>query len=198
MMIIYWRNNPVIVGLLSLHSLEFFFAYLVFLTAFGIVAMVVSETSADEHEFTATIGALVASIINATWYTVSKIYEKAVKSSVPAITVTDTDTGETFVLEGSFRGITWLQRQMHRRQDKHLLVVPDLPGSQPVHVGNNQYSRMPSEVYMEQVVNRERYAEEMTRKFCEKWKNFNKKTPGNCENDVEVSASCESCITIVE
>lgn len=160
--------------------------------------MVVSETSADEHEFTATFGALVASIINATWYTVSKIYEKAVKSSVPAITVTDTDKRETIVLEGPFRGKTWLQRPMHRRQNKHLLVVPDIPGSQPVHVGNNQYSRMPTEVYMEQAVNRERYAEEMIRKFCEKWKNFNKKSPRNCENDVEVSASCESCITIVE
>lgn len=178
-MIIYRMNNHVIIGILSWHSLAFFFAYLVFFTAFGIVAMVVSETSVEEHEFTATIGALVASIINATWYTISKIYEKAVKSSVPAITVTDTDKGETIVLEGPFRRKAWLQRPMHRRQDKHLLVVPDIPGSRPVHVGNNQFSRIPSEIYMEQAVNRERYAEEMTRKFCEKWKNFNKKSPGN-------------------
>lgn len=198
MMIIYRMNNHVIIGILSWHSLAFFFAYLVFFTAFGIVAMVVSETSVEEHEFTSTIGALVASIINATWYTISKIYEKAVKSSVPAITVTDTDKGETIVLEGPFRRKAWLQRPMHRRQDKHLLVVPDIPGSRPVHVGNNQFSRIPSEVYMEQAVNRERYAEEMTRKFCEKWKNFNKKSPGNGENDIDVSASCESCITIVE
>ena len=46
---------------------DFFFFGLVLATGLGIITMAVSETSADEHEFTATIAAMVASIINATW-----------------------------------------------------------------------------------------------------------------------------------
>lgn len=174
----------------------FFFSGLVLATGLGIITMAVSETSADEHEFTATIGAMVASIINATWYTISKIYEKAVKSSIPAITVTDTDTGETIVLEGSFRGKTFLQRPVHSRQDKNLLVVPDIPGSRPTHFGNNPFSIFPSEVYMEQLVNRERRMEEMSRRSGETW--ITRRSPSYSEiNEKDISSSRETCVTIV-
>ena len=69
----------------------------------------------------------------------------------------------------SFRGKTFLQRPVHNRQDKNLLVVTDIPGSRLTHIGNNPFSIIPSEVYVEQMVNRERRMEEMSRRSSETW-----------------------------
>lgn len=159
--------------------------------------MAVSETSVHENEFTVTIGALVTSIINATWYTVSKIYEKVVNVSVPAITITDTEKEETMVLEGPFRGKTWLQRPMHRKQDKHLLVAPDILGSNPIQKGNSRFLKIPSEVLLEQAINRERYEEEgvcsspgQEQELCEEHQRKREKT--------DITESSETSFTVVE
>ncbi|XP_062592171.1 uncharacterized protein LOC134253622 [Saccostrea cucullata] len=151
------------------HKLQLFLHFGGFFsTSMGIIAMAVSETTVEEHEFTVTVAALVTSIINATWYTISKIYEKAVTLSVPAITVTDTGKEETTVLEGPFSVRAWLQTPRHRRQDDHFLVAPDMTGSRPMHKEGSQFIRVPSEMLLEQAVNRERYREEMSSLFvCE-------------------------------
>ncbi|XP_061163333.1 uncharacterized protein LOC133172462, partial [Saccostrea echinata] len=145
------------------HKLQLFLHFGGFFsTAMGIIAMAVSETTVEEHEFTVTVAALVTSIINATWYTISKIYEKAVNLSIPAITVTDTGKEETIVLEGPFGVRSWLQTPRHRRQDGHFLVAPDISGSQPIHKEGSRFMRVPSEMLLEQALNRERYQEEMS------------------------------------